>query len=248
VPGVEEFIVAWLIVLGAGCVSGLAGFGFGLISVPPLLLMFGPATVIAVQKVLMLGTSWITLVDARKELRIRVVLSLLPWATIGLVAGVTMLKYFPSALIKLMASVVVIGFSLVLLRGITPGGKTGWWSAPLAGLASGTLSTSTGLSGPPVVMLFTLRSYSVHTFRATVVAYFILLDLIGLPTLISQGLVDRGDVILAASLAPPAIAGRFAGIWLARRVSRATFYRVTLILLLGTGVVGAITAGMSLAR
>lgn len=245
-PGTEDLIVAWLITLGAGCVSGLAGFGFGLVSAPPLLLLFEPATVVTTLKVLTLGTSWVTLLDAWRQTRLRVALALMPWALAGLIAGVAMLKFLPAASIKLLASAVVIGFSLVLLRGVQPGRGTGRWGAPVAGLASGTLSTSTGLGGPPVVMLFTLRGYDVHVFRATVVVYFILLDLLGLPAMVSQGLVDRGDVVLAATLLPPAMLGRFSGAWLARRVSRALFYRITLILLLATGAVGAVTAWVDL--
>ncbi|MHC5804427.1 hypothetical protein ACYTX7_09490, partial [Streptococcus pyogenes] len=90
----------------------------GLVSAPPLLLLLEPTAVVTVLKVLTLGTTWVTLLDARREFRPRVVLSLMPTAIAGLGAGVLMLKYFPASTIKLIACAVVIGFSLVLLRGI----------------------------------------------------------------------------------------------------------------------------------
>jgi len=83
--------------------------------------------------------------------------------------------------------------------------------APLAGFLSGTLSTAIGMGGPPVVLLFTVLAVPVPVFRATSVAYFLLIDLVGFPALIVQGIVTRDDAILALLLAPAAIIGRIVG-------------------------------------
>jgi uncharacterized membrane protein YfcA len=246
VPGIGEVLIAAAIILTAATISGLTGFGFGLVSAPPLLLLFDPALVVAIIKVLTLGTTWIVLVDARRHLQRRTVLGLLPWAIGGLAVGVAILKQVDPISIKLLASAVVILFALLLLRGITPGGATGWWTVPLTGLTSGALSTSTGLSGPPIVLLFTLRRFEIHAFRASAAAFFILTELVGLPALLSQGVVGRWDIATAAVLAPAAVTGRFAGIWLSRRVSRAHFYRITLFLLILTGAAGVISAVLEL--
>jgi len=80
----------------------------------------------------------------------------------------------------------------------------------------------------------------VPVFRATSVAYFLLIDLIGFPALIAQGIVTRDDAILALLLAPAAIIGRMIGSRLVRFISPLAFRRATLGLLLVTGAVSVV--------
>src|SRR5690606_39459560 len=62
-------------------------------------------------------------------------------------------------------------FAISVLRGWRIDAVHHPFAAPLAGLASGTLSTSTGMSGPPVVLLFTTRQYDMQQFRGSITAY-----------------------------------------------------------------------------
>jgi uncharacterized membrane protein YfcA len=233
------------IVLGAGVIAGITGFGFGLVSIPLLLMLFGPAEVVTINKVLTLSTSWIVIAHGRRQIRPRMIVTVLPWALIGVLSGVRLLKLASASSIKLMASVVVVLFALILLRGLPEREWKHPLLAPAAGLASGALSTSTGLSGPPMVLYFTLKNVEVAPFRVTIATYFVLLDLVGLPALVQGGLVTGKDFAVAAILVPVAFFGRIAGIRLAPRLSRAQFYRLTLGVLLVTGAVGIIDAAAS---
>lgn len=244
-----EFVTALLIILAAGAISGLAGFGFGLTSVPLLLLIYDPAAVVTVTKVLTLTTSWVLLIDHWRSIQARTIFGLLPWAIAGMAGGIAMLTLLDAAVIKLMASVVIIGFAALLLRGVPrPGGTRANqpWTTAVTGLSSGLLSTSTGLSGPPVVLLLTLRGTGMHAFRTSVAAYFLILDLVGLPALLSQGVISLSDITTALAFVPAALIGRLAGMRLVRYVSPLTFRRVTLGLLLLTGAIGAIGATLAL--
>ena len=240
-------VAAFAIVLTAGAISGLTGFGFALVSVPPLLLLFDPPTVVALGKVATLTAGWALIVDAWREIRVRDVLALLPWAFVGLAAGSALLTLLSAAYVKLLASAVVIGFALLLLRGERPRGGEAPWATAVAGLTSGTLATSVGLSGPPVVLLFTLRGYGVHAFRTTIATYFLAIDLVGLPLLLLGGAIGPSELASAAILAPAGLGGRLLGMRLARRVGIAAFRRLTLVLLLLTGGVAAASALLALA-
>jgi uncharacterized membrane protein YfcA len=243
-----ELGLAFAVVFLAGISTGLTGFGFALVTVPPLLLIYDPTTVVAVRFLLSLSGGWIPLLDSWRSTRIRVLLGLMPWACSGMYLGVRLLEELPIAWIKLLASVVAIAFALLLMHrrgGVSPG-----WESPLAtalaGLTSGTLGTSTGLSGPPVVVLLTSRGYGVQAFRATILAYLLVTDAIGLPALMAGGAVGEAQLRVAGLLMPAAFAGRFVGMAIVRRVTPETFRRLTLILLLATGAVGAINAATSL--
>lgn len=233
------FWAAFLIVIGAGAIAGLAGFGFSIVSVPTLLLLFDPATVITLNKVLTLGTIWVILIGAWGDISWAYLRRIVPSAMAGLFVGVTLLRVLDDGAIKLLAGLVVILFAL-LLRGGVKAMPDRSWMAPLAGFLSGTLSTAIGMGGPPVVLLFTVLAVPVPVFRATSVAYFLLIDLIGFPTLIVQGIVTRDDAILATLLAPAAIIGRMIGSRLVPFISPLAFRRATLGLLLVTGAVSVV--------
>jgi uncharacterized membrane protein YfcA len=68
------------------------------------------------------------------------------------------------------------------------------------------------------------------------------LDLVGLPAILSQGLIDRDAMTAILLLAPAAFAGRWAGARLVRFVSPSHFRRLTLVLLLITGMMAVVSA------
>jgi uncharacterized membrane protein YfcA len=50
------FMLALVIVFFAAAMAGLAGFGFSIVSVPVLLLLYDPSTALALNKILTIGT------------------------------------------------------------------------------------------------------------------------------------------------------------------------------------------------
>jgi uncharacterized membrane protein YfcA len=242
-----DLVAAGVIVVLAGIITGLAGFGFGVVSVPPLLFIYDPPTVVALGMILTWTGGWVPLLEVWREVRVPKLARLLPWAVFGLFLGALALRLAPAPYLKFAASVAVLAFALLLLRrGTTQPGPKRSWELPLAGLSSGTLSTATGLAGPPVVMLFTLRDLPVPAFRANMIAYLVVIDAIGHPTLVAQGILTQSHLLTGAILAPIAIVGRVVGMRLARRVSVPTFRRLTLGLLVTTGLLGSVNAVPSL--
>jgi uncharacterized membrane protein YfcA len=233
-----ELVFALLAVALAGGVAGLTGFGFALVSVPLLLLVLDPAAVVALNLLLAAATNSVVVADSWRYVRRRAVLSLLPWAAVGLPAGVELLRVLDAEYIRLLAGAVVAAFALLLLRDVeVPGLRTRTGNAA-AGLASGTLSTSTGLAGPPVVMLFAARRFAKESFRASNAAYFLAVSLAGLGLLFFRDLLSGSHLYLAVLLAPAAVGGKMLGTRLLGRVSDESFRNVTLGLVLLTGAVG----------
>jgi uncharacterized membrane protein YfcA len=241
-------LIAMGIAFMGGTVSGLAGFGFGLVTVPLLLLLYPPATVTTVGSSLALASGWIVLLSTWRTVQVRTLGALIPGATIGVFLGTIVLRTVEPAFIKLIAGSVVILFALSILRGWRIDAVHHPLAAPLAGLASGTLSTSTGMSGPPVVLLFTTRQYDMQQFRGSVTAYFYYVNAIGLSLLILRGIVGWEQLSVAARLLPAAIIGGFIGRRLLRSISQTQFRRITLVMLLVTGTTGIVTALQSLVR
>lgn len=232
-----------MIIAGAGgIVSGLAGFGFGLFTVPLLLMLYPPATVTALVSSLVLASGWIVLLGTWRTVQVRTVSALIPGATIGVFLGTVVLHRLDPAIIKLIAGIVVMLFAASVLRGWRIDAVHHPLAAPLAGLVSGTLGTSTGMSGPPVVLLFTTRQFDMQQFRGSITAYFYYVNAIGLSLLILRGIVGWEQLHVVIRLLPAAIVGGFVGRRVLGFVSQSQFQRLTVIMLLLTGATGIATA------
>ena len=243
----DATLLAAMVVVGvSGVIFGMTGFGFALVSVPPLLLLYEPETVVALTIGASLLTSVIVVLGARQELDGRIVLTMLPGACVGLLLGARILDIVDPTVLKIAAGTFVAVYSVMLLRGYQPSGMRSGWAASAAGTASGALATSTGLSGPPVVILFTARQLAKDAFRVTIAAYFVAINLLGIVVLLAGGSIGETDIITSATLTPAALIGTLIGNRLVRRFTAVGFRKLTLALLLLTGLMGIGTALVAL--
>jgi uncharacterized protein len=239
-------LVALLVALLAGTISGLTGFGLALISVPLLLFIYDPRTVVALTTVLSVTINAAVVWDSWRDAEKRVVLALLPPAALGVVAGVEVLRVADPLYIRLVVSIVVTFSALMLLRETRLPGADTRWGPVLAGSTSGALSTSTGLAGPPIVLLLASRGLPKRAFRGSSALYFLVTSFVGLAILVFRGLVDGGDVPVALALIPVAFLGKAIGTAFLKRTSEKAFRAITLGIVILTGSLGAATAAWAL--
>lgn len=232
------FAAAAIIVFVARLLSGVTGFGFALVAVPPLMLLYDPPRVVATSVLLAFATGWLLLIGVAHHVQGRTVVGLLPGAVVGSLAGTLLLSVLEADVIQILASAAVVLFGLGHAAAWRPAAVGGAGAVALAGFASGALNTSVGMAGPPVIMLLTARQTPMHAFRATSIAYFLGVGAVGATMLVAGGLVDRDDALFCLALLPPTLLGLTASRWLVRRVAQEQFRRLTLALLLATGLVG----------
>jgi uncharacterized membrane protein YfcA len=239
-------LVALFAALLAGFVTGLTGFGLALISSPILLFVYEPRTVIVLTTIFSIVINAAVVWDSWHEARRRLALALLIPAIFGVVLGTEVLKVIDPDYVRLGVGAIVVFSALLLVRDIRLPGAGTRWGTLVAGSASGTLSTSTGLAGPPIVLLLASRDLPKHEFRGTSALYFLPMSVAGIIDLTFRGLVDASEVPLGLLLIPAAIAGKAAGTKLLERVSEKTFRAITLGLVILTGTLGITTAALAL--
>lgn len=203
--------VALLAALLAGSISGLSGFGYALVSVPLLLTVYDPPTLIVVLAFVGIFTNALVVSDSFRVVEKRALASRLLPSALGLVVGVELLRRVEAVYIELAAGSLVIVFSVMLLRGWVLPGLAGRWGPVIAGTSAGVMSTSTGLGGPPIVMLFAARKLARDAFRATNAAYFLSLGSLTLSLLLLRGMVQWQHVGIAGLLIPAAFLGKALG-------------------------------------
>lgn len=234
--------LALIAVAGAGIVTGLTGFGFALVSVPLLLLVMPPSSVVTTALIIGSLTSSANALTARRHVEKKLLWVLLPSAMVGMVAGSYVLRWCDPVVLKLTAAGLVILFTVLLAVRRRPRGHPSRVAEALVGTASGVLTTSVGLSGPPVVLLMAAVLPDKHRSRATLAAYFALISPLGLATLLLQGSTPPRAWATAAILAPVALLGRAAGSRLHRHTSPVAFRALTLGITLAAGIGGMASA------
>ena len=242
----SALLVALFAALLAGVVTGMTGFGLALISTPILLFAYEPRTVIVLTAIFSVFINTAVVWDSWHEARKRLALTLLVPALLGIVVGVEVLRVIDPIYVRLGVGAIVVFSALLLVRDIRLPGADTRWGTLVAGSTSGMLSTSTGLAGPPVVLLLASRGLPKHEFRGTSALYFLPMSVVGLIDLTLRGLVDASEVPLGLLLIPAAIAGKAAGTKLLERVSEKAFRAVTLGLVILTGTLGIATAAWAL--
>jgi uncharacterized protein len=235
-------IVALFAALLAGVVTGLTGFGLALISTPILLFVYEPRTVVVLTAIFSIFINAAVVWDSWQEARRRLSLALFVPALFGIVVGTLILGVIDPIYIRLGVGAIVIFSALLLVWDLRLPGADTRWGTLVAGSASGALSTSTGLAGPPVVLLLASRGLPKHEFRGTTALYFLPMSIAGLAVLAFRGLVEAPEVPLGLVLVPVAIVGKAIGTALLKHVSESAFRAVTLGLVILTGALGVATA------
>lgn len=241
-----EIIVALFAALAAGTISGLTGFGLALISVPILLFVYEPRTVVFLSVVMSIVICAEVVRDSLRDADKRIVAALVVPSFIGVVMGAEILRIADPVYIRLFVGIFVVFSAGLLLREIRlPGAKTRWGTV-VAGWASGALSTSTGLAAPPIVLLLASRGYAKHAFRATSSFYFLFMSVFGLVVLALRGLVEAGDIPVSLVLVPAALVGKALGTRILRLISETNFRKLTLLFIFITGALGVATAAWAI--
>ena len=235
-------LMALVAALLAGTVTGLTGFGLALISTPLLLFVYEPRTVVVLTVFFSIFINIAVVWDSWREARRPLALALLLPSVVGVVLGAEVLRVLDPLYIRLAVGAVVVFSALVLMRDVRLPGSGTRWGPVVAGSASGALSTSTGLAGPPIVLLLASRGLPKAEFRSTSALYFLAMSVVGLVVLAGRGLIEGGEVRLGLILVPAAIVGKIVGTAFLKKVSERAFRALSLGLVILTGTLGVATA------
>ena len=239
----RTLVLISIIVLGTTALSSIAGFGFGTVAVPMLLVLLPPSVVVVIVKVIGSGTAWIVLLSIWRYTQWRTILKIFPAALVGLLVGGYILKEADPAAIQLFVGLLVLISAMTMVVRPVLIERDSLWSTSLVGFLTGVMGNATGLLAPAVVVYFTGRQFPRDVFRATTLALFLVIEFFGLPTLALQGAVSWADARFALLLVPLAIVGRLIGLRLVRYVSQQLFRRMTTGLLF---VMSVLTIGSAL--
>lgn len=238
---------AILIACGAALCQSLTGFGFALVMVPLLSLVWDVKSTVVTSTVLGAVTLVPLVFQARRHIHRPTVAALLAGSLVGIPPGLLILDWIDPEALKILVGVVVIGASILAYRvrevrtmqpGVAP--------AVAAGAVSGVLGGSTSMGGPPAIFYLLGTERDLEVFRGTLLAFFLPNSLIRIGGFAAMGRVTP-DVLRISAIALPAMAvGLLAGAWLRYRVREEVFRLLVLLILILTSVGVIVSASWSL--
>ena len=225
-----------LVCLGAGYVRGYSGFGFAALVVTGTSLVTSP---LAFVPVVILGDIALTAQQARgirPDIDWRRVAGLFAGCVVTVPVSVWALTSVGVDAARAVIAGYVLGMCGLLLAGLRlrPGGDAGNLAV---GLVSG-LANGAAVGGLPVAVYFAAMDVAAATFRATLIAYFTLLDLWTLPVLAHAGVFTRDTLLAALIFFPLMSLGVWAGSRRFVRANPAGFRRFAIGLLAALALAG----------
>jgi uncharacterized protein len=225
-------VLAIAVVFGAAVVRGFSGFGFSLLAISGLALLYPPKDVLPSIFMLELVAGINLLPTIWRDIHWRSLCPLIFGAVIGTPLGVWLLSNLPPAPLQLALSLFVLASVGLLWIGYSLKSMPNRISTIAAGAISGLANGAFGIGGPPVILFYFASPAGVAAGRASLIAYFLVLDMLGLAFLSTMAdLVTRQSAVRALSYVPALLVGVWIGHRSFKTVDEAKFRRVVLALL-----------------
>jgi uncharacterized membrane protein YfcA len=231
-----ETLYLVIIVFIAALTQGLSGFGFGLVSLPFLLMLLDVKTAVPLVTLFGICISTTLSVQLRDHVQFKRIVPLLLASLPGMILGVQLLRHVRAGFLELLIGLLLVTFPLYLLlsgprRRELPGG---WkWAA---GFLSGILGGSIAANGPPVIIYTSLQPWSKGSMKSTLVGYFLLSGICIIIMHWTVGLITRDVLNLFALGFFPVMAGVLAGSFFFGKLDTGAYRKVVTILLLVLGI------------
>jgi uncharacterized membrane protein YfcA len=235
--------VIWIVlcVAIAAFAQSLAGFGFGLLSVPMMTLVVAPRDAIVVSVLVASVSTTVQAITDRRHTEWKTVCRLSYLSYAGMPFGLVLFNVVSERSLRFGLGVVVLVATVLIIRKFEiPHDAHGYdW---VLGFISGVLNTSTSTNGPPLVFLLKSRSMDAHTFRATLNTIFSIANIGALILFFGSGKMNLENVIGALVALPSLAISLRIGYSMRRHVRDDVFTKLVAGLMLLSGLSALVAA------
>lgn len=234
--------IAMVLVFLAAIVRGYSGFGFSLLAISSLSLIYKPIDIIPSMYLLEIAASLHLLPSIWKEIHWRSLVPLTLGCLIATPVGLWLLAHVPARSMQVSISIFVLVATVLLWRGYKLKTMPNTAATFAAGAASGLANGATGIGGPPVIIFYFASPAGPLVGRASAIIYFIFTDVIAISFMTYGGMMSTGAVTKAVFFIPALLAGVWLGARSFKTANPETFRKIVLGLLVLIAVAGLVKA------
>jgi len=230
---------AWMVlaIFVAGFVRGYSGFGFSALTIAAAGLVMNPlhfVAVVVVWETVMSLQAW---PHIRRHVDWRRVGALLGGAVLTMPLGLWVLHTVPEPVARAVISLYVLGMCMILLAGWRMKAEARTGATCGVGVISG-LANAASMGGLPVAAFFAAQPIAPAVFRATLVAYFPILELYSAPFFGMAGMLTWTSVTVSLIGLPLVLLANWAGSRHFLITDPRDFRRFAIALLAGLALLG----------
>ncbi len=233
------------VMLFAGMVQGLAGFGSALVAIPLMALFLDMATAVPLMAFTAALMAVINAVHLRRAVRWRPLLPLLGGYLIGTPLGLYFLVSAPEALVLGLLGILLSVYAATALAGRVPDYRWIREQAMALGAVSGALGAAFSTNGPPIILHVSSQDWPADVKKAVLSMFFVTSSVITVGAFVAGGLISATTVQLALRAIPALIVGTVLGIAVYRRMSVKGYQRITFGLVLAMGLMMTVRAALT---
>ena len=189
-----EFSLILFTVFIASIVRGFNGFGFSATCISGFSFILPAIEIVPIILILEVLISIFMAPYVWNKIDWNFVFKLLIGITIGSPIGLFLLKYFSAETTHLYVCLIIIFFSILLMRGYSNKKINNTKSKIITGIISGTLNGLTTLGGMPVALFLLITSIHPAVIRGSLAALFFLTDVYAFILGFFAGIVDMTTI------------------------------------------------------
>lgn len=229
-----EIVLFILIILLASILQTSTGFGFSIMATPLLLFLFEPAEAIQINLILALVISAALIMTIRKDVDYGTLKRFILGSSVGLFIGITFFIWIDMNSLKLFIGMIIMLLTLLMIFKVRM--MKSRTKDMIVGGISGSLTTSIGMPGPPLLLYFSGTGSGKEVVRSTTLAFTLFIYFISLAVQIL--FVGTSRTIWMSSLwgLPIVFIGLYIGQVLFKWINQRIFRIITYIILVATGL------------
>ena len=207
----SEFLLILFIVFVASIIRGFNGFGFSATCISGFSFILPAIQIVPIILILEVFISIFMIPYIWNKIDWNFVFKLLIGIAIGSPIGLYLLKYLSPETTHLYVCLIIIFFSILLMRGYINKKINNNHSKIFTGIISGTLNGLTTLGGMPVALFLLITSIQPAVIRGSLAALFFLTDIYAFILSYFGGIVDMTTIYRTLPLIVVLPAGAFIG-------------------------------------
>ncbi|MFC0272940.1 sulfite exporter TauE/SafE family protein [Metabacillus herbersteinensis] len=229
----DTFIFLFIILV-ASILQTSTGFGFSILATPFLLLIFKPTEAIQINIILSLVISCALITKVRKDIDFGILKRFMLGSVAGLPLGIMIFLLVDLTKLKVGISLTILALTIMLMLKFHINQSKS--KDMVVGGLSGSLTSSIGMPGPPLLLYFSGTDTPKEKLRGTTLAFYLYIYFMSLIIQIIFAGTTKTIWISSGVALPLVFLGLYVGQLLFKRINQNLFRKFTYLILLFTGV------------
>ena len=232
---VIQIILCALVILSAAFIKGMTGFGFALLAVPFLSLLFPMQVLVPAMSLFNLITSLVILFKLQEKIKAYYFIPMFIASLGGIPLGIYALEYVSSESLRLITGILVILFSVQMLGKVKLAKRYLQFPIIFAGFISGILNSAISVGGPPLVIAMNRKGYSKDRFRGVFAWFSTFSAFFTTAAFLMKGMIEMESVNLALFCLPILFFGSHIGSKFSTKIEPDKFRKIVIGINIVTG-------------